>query len=121
MPKPALIASINIGLRLFFLSFLYNKQSNPNSKKIANPERLKLKSVDLYVNELPKDKTILIKKNKAVDKIKEITTGLTPFNPPCTKRFLRILLIIIATNKMMIKEGKITPIVAHIEPNIPPT
>ncbi len=72
-----------------------------------------------YIIEPPPKKITLTKNSKAVEKINDNTIGLTPDKAPWTNLFFRNLFIIIATIKMMIKEGKTTPKVAHKDPRMP--
>ena len=73
------------------------------------------------LREVPLNNITLINMNNAVVNIKDKTIGLTPFNAPLTYLLVMNLFIIIATMIIMIKEGSITPRVAHIAPNTPPT
>ena len=117
MPRTALIKRSNIGFRLFFIIFLY---------KMAKPAKESNKQIDIRSktmlwenNAFPEKSMIFVNKTIVVEAINAKTTGLTPFNEPCTKRFFKNLESIRATRIMMMNEGKMTPNVEHTAPKAP--
>ena len=84
-------------------------------------KRVKLFKSKILSPDKEKENITLINMEIVVDTIKAITIGLTPSRDPFTYLFVINLFMTIAMMIMMINEGKTTPSVEHIAPNIPPT
>ena len=119
MPKTALNNKSIMGFRLFFCTLL---NINKKETRTTNKVNATLSKITVCENKaFPWNKTTLIRKTIAVDKIRAIMTGLTPFKAPCTYLLFKNLERIIATRMMIINDGRITPMVEQTAPKAPPT